>query len=73
MKLPGKLRMGMEIFLTVNLVTTGGMTYSQPSIMNIVCRWDAMISLLMTAGVMEYASVGVITLMVIIKEVFCQS
>jgi len=48
-KLPGKLRMGMERFLSVNLDT---MNNSQSSIMNIVCWWDVMISLLMTAMVM---------------------
>ena len=50
-KLPGKLRMGMETFLSVNLDT---MNNPKSSIMNIVSWLDVMISLLMTALVMGY-------------------
>jgi len=55
----------METFLPVNLDTIND---SQPSIMNIVCRWDVMISLLMTA--METGYVVVIMKMDIMKEAF---
>ena len=51
----------MEMFLLVNLDTIG-ITDSQSLIMNIVCRWDVMISLLMTVLVMG-SVVSVITMM----------
>jgi len=52
----------MEILLSVNLDTTTMANNSQPSIMNIVCRWDVMISLLMTVLMMG-SVVSVITMM----------
>jgi len=52
-KLSGELGMGMETLLSVNL---GTLNKTQPSIMNIVCRWAAMFSLLMTGGVMDFAA-----------------
>jgi len=64
-KLPGELRMRMETFFLLRLDT---MKISQSSIMNIVCRWDVTISLLMTAMVMEYVVVTMV--MDITKEMF---
>jgi len=49
----------MEKFLSVNLDTIG-MTDTQPSIMNIVCRWDVIISFLMTVLMMGSVVVGVV-------------
>jgi len=53
----------METFFTLSIVGDT-MKNSQPSNMNIVCRWDVMISLLMTMHGMGYVVVD------ISKEVF---